>query len=940
MSASANSSRRGSRRNTASAPSQQEGQTSPRSTSPAGVQQISGVMERLNLTGKSRHLHPRSPPGTAGRALTVTTNHFKINSTDAPEKIYKWNLDIKKVNIQNARVEPVGRVNRRVLELLLQHQTFQSPVYTDYEKTLISFYPLTAGPTSPVSYSVDYYEPEEHGPRAAPNQLIYTVTVTAAIAPLLTQPLKELMNNPGPALPRADEYEEALNIMLLRFAGQNRDLTTRLRGTKVFSLLNDNTRQELGRGLFTYRGYLRSIRVLQGGLFLCLNTTAGVMWEEDWADLVIAKWSPSRPPRNDQDFMAQLDQSFQRVKVKGIFRDPHRVKSIAGIFHDQGKYKSASAATFKCDRHPIINAPLNQRVSVKDYFKMAYPTFNIRDPKIVLKVGSSDRWILWPAAACKILPGQPYKRPMPFPEQSQQMIRFACRDPKGNMNFIQDEGLRMLGVRRIEPGANVGRVTASPLRVRMEMETAPARRLQPPTINFLKNSMNAVDAAKGQWNLRDRQFSKAGKMKPYTVLVFREQHDRPISNLAQFTSMLGSESAKYLNLPSSQTRPVQLTPQDYVYPLINQASWLEQRFRQCLERGIKYCFVVCSSSKWYGDIKSVADKIGMQTTITLRKRDGTVKASMGEIANLMLKFNWKLGGVNWSLNMSEFRILGGKTTMFVGIDVVHAPPGAMKGAPSVAAVVASTGPNPGQFPGVIRLQHHDDATKKSIEMVPTLNMMFATRLELWAKLNHGNLPQLLFIYRDGVSDSQLEHVLNIEVPLIEEACKAVYGKFNKQLPQMYVQSTQKRHMVRFYAPQNDQKNPAFDQRGNPLPGLVVDKKIVSPKFDDWYSVSHKCLQGTSRPAHNFRILDQVGGTLDDLQALTNALAYVFGRSVTSISIPTPARLADRLCERAKYRLQPVYFPTEPGQTYQQDNASYFQGQSDVHSDLIDTMYYI
>ena len=939
MSASAASSRRGSRRNTASAPTSQSGQTSPRGTSPAGAQQISGVMERLKLTGKSRQLHPRSSPGTAGKALTVTTNHFKINSSDAPEKIFKWNVDIKKANIPNARIEPVGRVNRRVLEILLQHQTFQSPVYTDYEKTLISFYPLTPSPTSPTTYNVDYYEPEEPGPRAAPNKLIYTVIVTAATEPLLTQPLKDLMNNPGPALPRADEYEAAMNIMLLRFAGQHRDLTTVARGTKVFSLLNDSTRHELGKGLWMLRGYIRRIRVLQGGFFLCLNTTAGVVWEESWADLVIAKWRPPHPPKSDEDYMAQLDQSVQRVKVQGMFGDPHRVKSIVGVFHHQGKYQSASEATFHCDRHPTTNAPMNRAVSVKDYFKMAYPNLNIRDPKIVLKVGSSDRWILWPAAACKILPGQPYKKALPFSEQSQQMIRFACRDPKGNINFIQDEGLRMLGVRRANPQARAGRVTASPLQVWMEMETAPARRLQPPSIKFLNNSMSAVDAAKGQWNLRDRQFSKAGEIKPYTVLVFREQNERQISNLAQFASMLGSESAKYLNLPTSQTKPKQLTPHDFVYPLRNQVAWLKERFQECLGEGIKYCFIVSSSSKWYGDIKSVADKLGMQTSITLRKRDGTVKSSMGEIANLMLKFNWKLGGVNWSLNMSEFKILGGKTTMFVGIDVVHAPPGAMKGAPSVAAVVASTGPNPGQFPGVIELQHHEDPTKKAIEMIPKLNTMFASRLELWAKLNHGDLPQLLFIYRDGVSDSQLEHVLNIEVPLIEEACKAVYGKFGKQLPQMYVQSTQKRHIVRFYAPPNDRSG-AFDQRGNPLPGLVVDKKVVSPKFDDWYSVSHKCLQGTSRPAHNFRILDQIGGTLDDLQALTNALAYVFGRSVTSISIPTPARLADRLCERAKYRLHSVYFPTEPGLLYQRGDRSNFQGQSDIHSDIVDTMYYI
>jgi Piwi domain/N-terminal domain of argonaute/Argonaute linker 1 domain len=868
------------------------------------------------------------------------TNHFKLNATQAPDKIYIWNVNAREANNRNATDKTSSHVNRRALELLLQRPEFGT-VYSDYSTTLVSWRPLTDSPSSSATFDVDYYEPEEGSPRTGPHRLVYTVIITPAVAPLPTQPLKDLLQNPRGLLPRADEYEHALNIMLLRFAGQHSELTTAARGTKVFSLRDDNKRQSLGRGLSMYRGYVRRIRILQGGLYLCLNTTAGVMYDETWTDLLIEAWQPSQHPRNPTDYVRQLEQFLRGVRVKGMFGEVHRVKPIFGVAHtSEGKLQTASEITFQCDRHPRTQEPMNKKLSVQDYFKMAYPDHKFRgQPLIVLNVGTSRRAVWWPATSCVVLPGQPYRRPLPFSEQSRQMIRSACRGPSGNIELVEGEGLAMLGISRRNAQASAGDVTATPLQAWMTMDRAPARRLQPPVVHFLNGTMSVADAAKGQWNLSNKKFNKAGEICKYTVLVMKKQNERPVTNLNEFISRLGSEIAKYMNLPHSQASPTRLTSisQEHLYPSRDQGSWLKALFRKGLGQGIRYCIIIPSDTKWYGDIKAAADSIGMQTTITLRKRGDLVKSSMGEIANLLLKFNLKLGGTNWALQMSDFSILAGRPTMFVGIDVIHAPPGAMKDAPSVAAVVASINPIPAQFPGIVDLQHHSDPKKKSIEMIPNLGRMFESRLELWAKKNNGDLPKLLFVYRDGVSDSQLVQVLDIEVPLMEEACKTVYGRYQKPFPQMYVQSTQKRHIVRFYAPPEDRSD-AFDNRGNPLPGLVVDRQVVSKDLDDWYGVSHKCLQGTSRPAHHYRVYDEVKGSPDELQYLTNSLAYIFGRSVTSISIPAPARLADRLCERAKYHLFSVFFPSQPDQVYRLEN--HFKGQCDIHPDIRDTMYYI
>ena len=538
------------------------------------------------------------------------TNNFKVNTQKAPENIYLWNVAIRKVTTQQNQDETPGRLKRRVLELLLQNHQFKSTVYTDYDKFLVSFDRLTATSGSSTTYNVNYYEQEESSPRPQPNTIIYTVTVTCAAPELPTQPLKQLMTNPGPVLPRADEYETVLNIMLLRYAGQSPDYTTAARGTKLFSVTDMSTRTDLGFGLWMYRGYVRRIRLLQGGLFLCLNTTASVMYEDSWVDYVIGKWEP---PRANQSKMPQLEQFLRGVKVQGMFGDVHRIKSVVGVAHhpDSRAPLNASQVKFLCDRHPKTNATYNKETSVLEFFNLAYPTVKVRDPTFVLKVGSRDRPISWPACLCKIVPGQPFKKPLPFPQQAQQMIRAAARLPAANVKFIESEGFAMLGVRRPNPQAKDGDMASSPLQIRMEMETATARLLKPPTVHFLRNSMDPADAAKGQWNLRNRQFKQPGQWSKYTILVFKRANEGSIKNLPDFATMMESDISRYLNLPRARTQPTRLTPHEFVYPRDDPMSWLRTTFQNLVKQNIQYCFIIPSDRQWYGDIKTIADSVGV-----------------------------------------------------------------------------------------------------------------------------------------------------------------------------------------------------------------------------------------------------------------------------------------------------------------------------------------
>lgn len=183
-----------------------------------------------------------------------------------------------------------------------------------------------------------------------------------------------------------------------------------------------------------------------------------------------------------------------------------------------------------------------------------------------------------------------------------------------------------------------------------------------------------------------------------------------------FKKCIAKLIAQHLGIPTSSTAPTEISEiPDWPFPRQTQGDqknrkktqqqkqldFCRELFADVKKKGISYVFVISSERNWYHTIKAAADMEGVQTTLTLRSHN-SVKTSDPEVANLLLKFNLKIGGINWTLNMDEFpNVLKARTTCFFGVDVVHPPPGARPGSPSVAGVVSSTEPQPGQFTGKI-----------------------------------------------------------------------------------------------------------------------------------------------------------------------------------------------------------------------------------------------
>ena len=250
-------------------------------------------------------------------------------------------------------------------------------------------------------------------------------------------------------------------------------------------------------------------------------------------------------------------------------------------------------------------------------------------------------------------------------------------------------------------------------------------------------------------------------------------------------------------------------------------------------------------------------------------------------ANVMHKFNLKLGGVNHVLRVGDLDILGDqqKLTLVVGVDVTHPAPKSMENAPSIVGMVASVDKVYGQWPGSLRLQQSKQEIQKLREastkgkeefpqdkdnMVSNISDLMESRLSTFYKHNQ-RYPDDILIYRDGkhcnpdynamrsparhtgVSEGQYVAVLEYELKPIQQLCQRLYhGK--GALPKVTIVVVGKRHHTRFY-PTNENftdKLHKDNQKAlyNPTPGTVVDRGITMLDGWDFYLQAHAAIKGT------------------------------------------------------------------------------------------------
>lgn len=442
------------------------------------------------------------------------------------------------------------------------------------------------------------------------------------------------------------------------------------------------------------------------------------------------------------------------------------------------------------------------------------------------------------------------------------------------------------------------------------------------------------------------KFSKAGNVNSWSWLMLqlgRPRYDFELikSTVAKFATGLRDNGVR-----SSQPVDGRVVPMQYPTDPI-----LDQLFKEASDKfGALLIVLPEDNTELYNYIKTLGDtKYGLHTVCVVGTKFINQKGQDMYFANVAHKFNLKFGGHNQIVEQERLSFIKEDKTMIVGIDVTHPSPGSSSGAPSVASMVASIDRHLGQWPGVLGIQE-----KSRQEMVSNLKDMLKSRLKNWKTLGkHNAFPENIIVYRDGVSEGQYSTVLAEEEPQLRQACKETYPPEDTKrgLPHISIIIVGKRHHTRFYPTSLDNA----DRNGNCKPGTVVDRGVTEEGAWDCFLQSHAVIKGTGRPAHYYVILDEIfrGRALRDkkpnphaaneLEKVTQAMCYIYGRATKAVSICTPAYYADILCERSRRYLSDVFDGTS-------DEASTVAGsvmgggdtggRITIHDKLKDTMFYI
>ncbi|CAG2101955.1 unnamed protein product [Medioppia subpectinata] len=512
-----------------------------------------------------------------------------------------------------------------------------------------------------------------------------------------------------------------------------------------------------------------------------------------------------------------------------------------------------------------------QSVTVEAYFRDTYP----HTGQLLRNVGliKARNGNYFPVDVCHV-PDQPMPRRMVTPEMTQQIVRSAnSQDPSTRFGLIQQSAEEVEAVSRALMASFGLELNLVP--IKLTGRVLPAPRL-----------------------LGNQRGLESGR--PLNRWAFFNYSQAVDDNYQEYYDNFFPELIR-------NARENGITIVDH--PVVNESHRLT---RETIEadiaqyKDLDMIFICLPVTPIYKAVKRYGDRVyGVATQCILDQN--LMRTPRGYFRNYVYKTKARTGGQNQVLapECRPSALLGGssgqqRSTMVVGVDVIHSGVGQNQ-CPSIAASVAS-------IDREFSVYHETVAGQPpNTELIPTYDQMFVKHLKAYQAKNNNSLPQSVILYRDGVSDGQLDQVLAVEIPLIRKAYDSIQKGFQFKLTAFVVQ---KRHHIRFmpFARTNDARGREI--RNIPA-GTVVDHTITHPLRDEFHLCSHNGLLGTSRHAKYVCLRDDHNLTADQKQLMSYNLCHTYCRCATPISIPVPVAYADLLATRAKVIVEDQNLPFQP-----------------------------
>ncbi|KIO29135.1 hypothetical protein M407DRAFT_21707 [Tulasnella calospora MUT 4182] len=662
--------------------------------------------------------------------------------------------------------------------------------------------------------------------------------------------------------------------------------------------------KDMGRSVELWRGFFQSVRPAIGKMVINVDISSAAFYKSGPLIKVCLEYLGRSPEGDPVQFLSanRLDARTRRDLLKFIRNlnvrtqrnGEARVRAIKDI-----NEKGADTLMFSTDD--------GGSMSVQAWFRKETGR-PLRYPSLLSKTA----WV--PLELCDVVPGQFYRKTL-TPDQTKHMVEFSTLRPDARLRNIRN-GLQQLSYGNSAYLQDFGiNVDANPMTIK-------GRILPTPTLVYGRNS--TIMPRDGQWNMRDKMLYRPERITGCAILIydgrFRADNEKHLKDsLHAACQAVGIQGMP----PDPPILRKNATGGQY-WNHIKELGILHKQVKGTMPNLIIVVLPDFGNEDIYVRIKNAGDiRIGVATQCL--KSMKCVKGNMQYYANVCLKINAKLGGINVIPRRDSVGFVRdvADPTMIIGADVMHPGPG-QSVRPSYAAVVGSVDTEISKYIAVSRAQGC------RVEMIEDLADMVAHIIRKYMQYRKdveksaNPAPRRILFYRDGISEGmgQFRECKEVEVSAIFKACDRV----GIPRPKLTFIVVGKRHHVRFFPPPGG----SSDRSGNAPAGLVIDREITSPVEFDFYLQSHGGLLGTSRSAHYNVLVDQNGFMPDELQRLSFSLCHVYARATRSVSIVPPVYYADTVCARAKHHY-------DPDGAYGAASDSMSQVTTTAGADQVDTM---
>ncbi|CAA0813181.1 Protein argonaute 4 [Striga hermonthica] len=810
--------------------------------------------------------------GTKGNKVPILTNHFRVNVNKVDGHFYHYSVAL---SYEDGRPVDAKGVGRKVLDRV--HETYDTELdgkhfAYDGEKSLFTVGPL---PRNKLEFTIvlDSVSSSRNNGNSSPGghegsnesdkkrirRPYQSKTFKVEISYAAKIPIQAITNAMrGQESENSQEAIRVLDIILRQHAAKQGCLLVR----QSFFHNDPKNFADVGGGVLGCRGFHSSFRTTHSGLSLNIDvSTTMIIQPGPVADFLVANQNVKDPFSVD---WAKAKRTLKNLRVKTS--PTNQEHKITGLSEKSCREQTFTLKSKNKDEE-------GEEVTVYDYF-VKQRNINLRYSADLpcINVGKPKRPTYFPVELCSLVSLQRYTKAISTFQRA-SLVEKSRQKPQERMavlsnalkinNYDAEPMLRSCGVSINNSFTQVeGRIL--------------------PTPKLKVGNGEDLFARNGRWNFNNKKLVDASKIEKWAVVNFSARCD--VRNLVNELMKVGQMKGVSVEAPfdvfeeNPQFRRAPPTVRvEKMFEEIQSKLPGPPKFLLCLLPERKNCDV-------YGPWKR--KNLSDFGVVTQCLSPGRVNDQY--LTNLLLKINAKLGGLNSMLAAElspSIPVISKSPTLILGMDVSHGSP-AQSDIPSIAAVVSSR-----QWPSISRYRACVRTQSPKVEMIDSLykrvsdteddGIIRELLIDFYTS-SQKRKPDQIIIFRDGVSESQFNQVLNIELNQIIEACKFLDEKWS---PKFVVIIAQKNHHTKFFQPNAPEM--CSQVITTCFLRTIIDNKVCHPKNNDFYLCAHAGMIGTTRPTHYHVLLDEIGFAADDLQELVHSLSYVYQRSTTAISVVAP-----------------------------------------------------